>query len=429
MLRIAIYAAALLLVQAASALGQEASLLDEPGLREYTAQVLERNSALAAASSAGQAAVERIRPAGALPDPIVSFGMMSVPVPSFNFGREAMTQLPIGILQAFPFPGKQSARTRVARGDSSIAATGVELTAAVLTAYAGRAYFQIAYARSALEVWRMRVQLADQAAGTAKTMYETARTTQADLLRATLEQARLKEAGHQLFAEVEVAVAEADALRGGPGESVNVPVLTDAGDPWVTAVIADARLDLDTLLSVLRDANPELRVAAARVERAAASAHLFSVAARPDFVVGLQTGVRFAGREPFLSAVVGVSVPLWAGRKQSPSAQAAELDLVVAEQLYEDLRARLEGELRVQISLLDALRERVAELKEVILPLAEAASSTTLQSYGVGALDLTAVLDVQDDLFQTHLQLIRLIADYGTQRVALAALVGEEWYR
>jgi outer membrane protein TolC len=64
-----------------------------------------------------------------------------------------------------------------------------------------------------------------------------------------------------------------------------------------------------------------------------------------------------------------------------------------------------------------------------IIPLAEAASASVLQRYQVGALDFTAVLDAQDDLFRARLNLARLIADYGTARAGLAALVGEEWYR
>ena len=89
----------------------------------------------------------------------------------------------------------------------------------------------------------------------------------------------------------------------------------------------------------------------------------------------------------------------------------------------------LEGELRAALARLDALRERATELKREVLPLAEAASTSALRSYAVGTVDLTAVLDAQDDLFQVQLRLARLVADYGARRAALGALLGEEWYR
>ena len=421
-----------LLGTAVAAAAQTPPPLEEPALREYLAQVIERNAALAAAGSARQAAAERIAPAGALPDPTVSFGMMSVPITSFDFEREAMTQLPIGIGQAFPFPGKQAARAGIARGDSSVAAAVVDLSEAALAAQAARAFFQLAYAQSARDIWRSRLELAAQAAGTAMALYETGRVPQTDLLRAELRRATLGEEGHQFAAEVEVAVAATDALRGGPDRPVGAPSLAAPDSSTLRAVealLADTLPGPAGLPVALQAANPALAVSRARVSRARASSRLFAIAARPDFSIGLQNGIRLGGREPFLSLVVGVSVPLWAGRKQSPAARAAALELQAAQQRHEDLRARLEGELRGQMARLDALRQRVAEVTGQVLPLAEAASSSALGTYGVGALDLTAVLDAQDDLFRVQLRLARLVADYGAQRAALSALLGEEWYR
>jgi outer membrane protein TolC len=165
------------------------------------------------------------------------------------------------------------------------------------------------------------------------------------------------------------------------------------------------------------------------VDRARASARLFAIAARPDFAISLQTGTRLGGREPFLSAVVAVSVPLWAGRKQSPEARAAALAVRGSEQRYDDLQVRLEATLAAQIARLTGLRERIEEVSGRVLPLAEAASFSALRSYGVGTVELTAALETQDELFRVELDFARLLADYGAQRAALSALLGEEWYR
>ena len=182
------------------AAGQAPPPLDDPGLLHYVGQVLENNAALAADGADLRAAVERIAPAGALPDPTLFLGMMSVPVPSFDFDAEAMTQLPIGIRQSFPFPGKQGARTAVARGDSALALARVELTSASITSQAAQAFFELAFARSALSVWEGRLELADQAITTATARYETGRAPQADLLRAELSRAGLEEERHQFGA-------------------------------------------------------------------------------------------------------------------------------------------------------------------------------------------------------------------------------------
>ena len=100
-----------------------------------------------------------------------------------------------------------------------------------------------------------------------------------------------------------------------------------------------------------------------------------------------------------------------------------------AQQEYEDLLARQTGKLRELLADLLALKARTGHTADEIIPLAEAASVSALQRYQVGAVQFTTVLDTQDDMFGAQLRLAQLIANYGTARARLAALVGEEWYR
>ncbi|MBI3981526.1 MAG: TolC family protein, partial [Gemmatimonadetes bacterium] len=354
----------------------------------------------------------------------------SVPAPSFDLAAADMTQVPlISLRQELPFPGKQGAETAVARAESAVAAASRASVEVSLAAAGARAYHDLSFGRSALEVWRSRLTLAEQAIAVAQVRYETGAAPQTDLLRARLRRAELQEEGRQLDAALAAARARANALRAGTTDSIATPAL-DAQRALAVAIVATDTARTDTLL--LRDlaaGNPELRTALAEVDRAGRMARTFAIAARPDFMVELQTGVRRTGREPFVSGMVGVTVPLWSGRKQAPAARAAQLDAAAAERRYDDLAARLAGDLTGVAANLSALRERIALTTDEIIPLAEAASTSALQRYQVGGLDFTAVLDSQDDLFRARLTLARLIADYGTARARLAALVGEEWYR
>lgn len=388
------------------------------GLRTYVRQVLAQNPGLRADLLRANAAAERIAPAGALPDPMLTVGAMSVPVTSFALDREPMTQVPtIALQQRFPFPGKQGAATAVARAESTLAGARVAARETDLAAAAARAWHTLAYAREARRVWTSRVALAEQAVAVARARYETGAAPQTDLLRAQLRRAQLAEQGDELEALVTEAAARADALRGATGDTV----ITDLAPP------------ADTLLpgadTGLVRSSPALTAAAADLERARRVARTFAIAARPDFTISLQNGIRLGGREPFLSAMLGVAVPLWAGRKQGPAAQAADLDAQAAAERYDDLRARLVGEAAGQLARLDALRARIARTADQIVPLAETTSHSALQRYRVGTVAFTVVLDSQDDVYRARLQLARLIAEYGTTRAGFAALIGEEWYQ
>lgn len=430
--RIATYirvAAVMVFLAPAVTAAQAPPPLDRPDLRRYVTEVLQRNDALGAAFLDLHAATERIAPAGALPDPVIEFGMRSVPIPSFDFEREAMTQLPIGVRQDFPFPGKQAARTDVARRDSVLTAAGTQGVEAVLVVRATAAYFALAHARSAVDLWQARIGLADQAVVTARARYETGGTPQSDLLRAELRRADLVERAFDLDAGVDAALADVDALRGGTGGSIAPVDLVDTVGRLALAVLGDTLPDLESLGIRLEAGNPELRIARARVERARSEARVFAIAARPDFFVAVQNGIRFGDRQPFLSATVGLSLPIWSGRKQTPAARAADRALEAEQRRYEDLTIRLLGDLRSRVARLQALRSRVADLQSEVLPLAEAASGSALSAYAAGTTDLSAVLDAQDDLLQARLRFARLLMDYGHERAALAALLGEEWYR
>ena len=403
-------------------------ILRAPGVREYVRQVLLGNAGYAAARSRVAAAGARIAPAGALPDPTLTLGIIAVPTPSFDFTAERMTRLPIGLRQQFPFPGKQAASTALARADSAVLGESLHAIEARLAAEAAGVYYELAYAETALRIWRSRVTLADQAIAVAQARYETGAAPQTDLLRARLRSAQLEEEGWDLEAAVAQVRAHADALRGGAGDTIAALVLVNPDRRPAVEIRSDTLL-AERLIVQLTERSPGLRVATATVTRAERNARIFDVAGRPDFTVALETGIRFGGREPFTTALVGISVPLWSKRKQAPAARAAHYDVEAAQQQHDDLLARLIGELRGRLADLGALQARTVQSADEIIPLAGAASTSALQRYQVGAVEFTTVLDTQDDMFGAQLRLARLIAEYGTARAHLAALVGEEWYR
>jgi outer membrane protein TolC len=257
--------------------------------------------------------------------------------------------------------------------------------------------------------------------------YETGAAPQTDLLRARLRRAELDEERRQLDAAVAGTEARLDALRAGRGDLVITPVLVSA--TAVPGLRGDTVPSASVLAQAMVQRNPTLRTTGAAVERAERTVRVFAIAGRPDFTVGLQAAARFGDREPFVTGLVGLSIPLYARRKQGPAADAARQEAQAAGQRYEDLVARLRAELEAIAADLEALRLRLLQTADEIIPLAEAASASALQRYQVGALEFGAVLDAQDDLFRAQLRLARLIADYGAAWGDLAALIGEEWYR
>ncbi|MGH7608298.1 MAG: TolC family protein, partial [Gemmatimonadales bacterium] len=252
-------------VVARPARGQMAAL-QEPGLLSYVRDVLTGNAGRAAAEFRVAASREAVAPAGALPDPMLTLGAMSVPTPSFDVRAEPMTQVPTAQLeQRFPFPGKQGARTAVARADRFVRVELLSLRDAGLAHAAARAYYGLAYARTAIKLWRERVALAVQALRVTETRYATGAVPQTDALRARLRRAQLADEGLAIEAAMTAAVARADALRGGTGDAIATgPLEIRADEPSPDSV----------LLAELEARSPALRVASAEATRAERQAHV-----------------------------------------------------------------------------------------------------------------------------------------------------------
>ena len=393
--------------------------------RAFVTEVLRRNAGLSAEWGRVAAAGRRIGPAGALPDPVLRGGVLSLPNPSFDFAAEAMTQVPVGIEQRIPGFGKRGARTEVALADSASRSAGALTMVAALAAEAAARFVHLAERRDAHPIHEARLALASAAVSAAQSRYAAGSAPQTDPIRARVRRVQLEEERDALVAEVAGALASANALRG-TGDTLATPgtviATTEAFFSWE---LPPAGL-VPTLLA---EGNPELRASRAGVERAERISAVFRLDARPDFTVSLQEGIRFGGREPMLTALVGVSIPFWQGRKQGPLADAAHLEVIAARDLQRDLAARIEGEVRTLVARLEALQLRITRVKEELLPLARAASASALQQYRTGGTDITAVLAAQDDAWRAELRLNGLVADYFAGRARLASLLGEEWYQ
>ncbi|HHJ81279.1 MAG TPA: hypothetical protein ENJ65_06560, partial [Candidatus Tenderia electrophaga] len=90
------------------------------------AEVVEANPGLAALGARAEALAALPDQLGALPDPWLSLKLMNLPVDSFSFAQEGMTQTQVGINQMLPFPGKLGLRQEVAEALANAAGFGVD---------------------------------------------------------------------------------------------------------------------------------------------------------------------------------------------------------------------------------------------------------------------------------------------------------------
>ena len=87
-----------------------------PDLKTYISEALQSNPEIKRLADLKKASQEAVRPAGALEDPMLTFGFFNLPTNNFALNQQDMTQIGVGVSQKLPFPGKTAASLGGGRG-------------------------------------------------------------------------------------------------------------------------------------------------------------------------------------------------------------------------------------------------------------------------------------------------------------------------
>ena len=401
---------------APSAHGQAATA-DTLTLAEAIGMARQANPMLGAARATADAAAQRVRPAGTLPDPELQLGLMNRMISEFGSTADPMTMNQVQLMQMLPWPGKLGNARRAAEHTASAARADAEEQTRMLEAQVRMTYYEVAYADRAIEAMRRTQSLLRDFLQVTTTMYAVGSAVQQDVLRAQVEVARMGEEITRMEQERLAMAARLNALL---GREATVPVpAVELPEP------AGELPPTDSLIARALTQRPAVQAGAERV--AAAQATL--AGARRELYPDLRVGIAYQLRpayENMISLMVGINLPIFAGRRQLPMRRqmAAMRDMSEAELL----NVRNETTARIVETRARAVRDRdLAQLyRSSILPQARAAVQAALGSYRVGQVSFMQLVDNQMTVNQYEIETIRLLADYQQAVGDLIALTGGE---
>ncbi len=389
---------------------------DSDTLRLETALIMAReaNPTVHAAGLRVDASLERIPQAGALPDPMLSLGLVNRDVRSFGMGT-AMATNTVQLTQRLPWPGKltfaKDRATHLARAMEHDARE-VELG---LSADVKSLYVQMAYMDRALEILERTRSLLRDFFDVSSSLYAVGNGRQQDVLQAQVAVATMTE---DITVVEQNRHASAGLLNALLGRAVDTPIgaleLPEMG----------AQLPpLDSLLRIAAARRPAYAAAGERSLAADADLRAAGRAIYPDLTFTLGYGHR-PDYSDVVSVMVGVRLPIWAKWRQLPLRRELEatraLEDALAVELHNRTASRL-GELRAE-----AVRaENLVELYETsILPQARAAVEAALSAYRVGSVDFSTLVESQLTVNRYSIDAVRLTADYHRTLAQIEAQIG-----
>src|SRR3989442_2587053 len=422
-------ASALAMAGASPALGQDSPVpvASDSVLQTLVAEALARNPTVAQRESAVRAATLRIRPAGSLPDPMLTLGVMDLVLPHFEFNHSDFTEAAVELSQEIPWPGTLGARSGVMQAAAAGARAEEGSVRRELTTAIAVAYYRLGYTVTALETVRHQRVLLEAAVQLSTTRYATGAAPQSDPLQAKLARDRLQSEAFALESERVAALAAVNALRSRlPGDSLAIAPI-DAVP--VRAAVA-ALPPTDSLVAVALATHPRLSARRTAVDGATRTIQVERLGARPDFTLTLRYGYRpraFNVNYPdFFSAFVGLRLPIWAWRKQHRLADAARADSTRAAAGLRDAEFQLSSEVTEAAARVQASQQRLALLVDGVLPNPRGTVESVLRGYQVGRAEFLTLLSVEDARYRAELEAVAVAADYQAQLVMLRQLTAGE---
>ena len=357
-------------------------LTEDSGLSNYLAYAMLNQPSVEAAYYDWTASVERITQARSFPDPQFAFQMDI---------QNAVTSVMPGLMGSIPWPDKLRVAA-LAASEESRAKYFAFRAAALRTAFdLKRAYYQLYFLDEKVRVSRETLRLLSDLEKLARTQNEVGKVTLQDVLRAQIEEERLRTDLANLEDSRSALAAQFKAALGMGGRDPAPPM---------PRRFESTTLDLapDQLLETALSRSQRLRAMEAEVRAAEASIILARKGRLPDFSLGFMADARTSPTLYRLPGFPGtVTLPIW---RDKIAAQIAE-----AQANKQSVQARLSAE---QIGLAVDVAEkaflyreatlRLRLLNERLLPKARQSLAVARSAYLAGQTDFFNLTDSERTL-------------------------------
>lgn len=382
------------------------SVAQELSLAEAERLALANDPAIRSVQFKSQALEEMAVAAGQLPDPLLRVGVMSLPVDSFDFGQEPMTQAVVGLVQKFPRGDSRELRSTQLQQqaemlDESLLDQQLQITLAVR-----ELYLEVVKQRKRAAINDEAIQIFTDFSDITRDYYATGRVNQQDVLQAVVELAKAEERARQISEEENRARARLSAWL---GEASRL----DLSDDWPSL---PEPLPLDDLYERIKT-HPRILALQKKVSYSETGVELSRQAYKPEFSVDVAYGGRSgqnmngSSRSDLFSLMLVMDLPLFHDKRQDRVTASMIAESSAAMFDRDDLYRRLKSEAELNAVTLNKQQESIHYFSDTILPEAQFSAESSFDAYQSSVGDLTSLLRAQITEIDLRLEFVRIQAE------------------
>ncbi len=402
----------------------QAEAIKPLSLSQALSMAVEDNPGLAEIKARSEAMAQIPSQAGSLPDPVISFNALNLPVDSFDTAQENMTQMQGGISQAIPFPGKLALREQAASYEAEAAAFDVTEARWRLLRDVKKLWWALVYLDKALSIIRINQDLLRQFVEIAQTKYEVGEGLQQDVLLAQLELSKLFDNELMLIGARENTQAQLNALL---NQAANTPIkIASPIDEKLPSLLAESELyqQAEAYRALLAAKRKKVDAAQSRMELAKKDYY-------PDFKIGAYYGgrdntVTGQSRADFLSMRLSMTVPLYFSTKQDKALSQRRQELIQRKYALQDEWNRVRQEISRAVSDFRRSKNQTVLFNSGIIPQARQTVASMLSGYQVDKVDFLNLVRSQITLYNYEIQYWKVLTEANQALAQLTAMIGKE---
>lgn len=391
-----------------------------PGLDRLIQETLSRNNELQGLQAKVNSLKSEVPFAGSLEDPKLSLGVLNLPVDTFSFDQEPMTQKLVALSQKFPWFGKLDLRTQQAvikalRQKALLEAKKLEIARQVATDY-----FELAFVDRSLDINNRLFEIVKQLLRVTETRYATGQGLQQDVLQAQVELSSLTDEKIELRKMRRMLEDRINGL-------MNHETFSSV-EPEV-AVYTDEILETEELLQAALQDNPWLKVRQAEIDLADLEVELAKKDYWPDMDVRVAYGQReedLNGRSlpDFFSATVTVNLPVWGKKRQGSKLASAKEEHQAAVKAYRNAISQLPYQLNALVTEINDTQSNYQLYTKGLLLQADHWSQAATSAYEVGKVEFNTMMNAQLKLLRFEQKALRYRKTVLQKRAELGELSG-----
>ncbi len=381
---------------------------------------VETDYTLQAIDARGQSMSELAVASEQLPDPKLRFGMLNLPVDTFNLGQEAMTQVVVGIKQEFPRGQTRSlSSTQIKKGALRNEEEAMDRRARILLAVR-EGFMEILLQQKRAAILEQSLVVFADLAHITEDYYATGRAQQQDVIRASLEFSRVRErlsSVHQREDQARARLAE----RIGPAAWGDL----EPGWPGISQPKPGQEI-IDGLAS-----HPRLRAWQHEIARFETGEEIARQRYKPGFAVDVAYGGRGgtnidgSSRADLLSVMFTMDIPLFTGKRQDRVLASRVAETSATRFARDDTYRSLRSQVEVNSAALDRELERLELYETTLLPQASFNAEAAFEAYRDAVDDLTTLMRARISEYELKLDHASLQSDELKTRARLLYLQGE----